>query len=49
VIDFKTGDDKAGYTDQVQSYMKILKSYFPERSIQGILAFIDRKNLRVVV
>jgi ATP-dependent helicase/nuclease subunit A len=49
VIDFKTGDDKEGYTEQVQRYMNILKSYYPERSIQGILAFVDRKNLRVVV
>jgi ATP-dependent helicase/nuclease subunit A len=49
VIDFKTGDDKEGYTEQVQRYMNILKSYYPERSIQGILAFVDRKNIRVVV
>jgi ATP-dependent exoDNAse (exonuclease V) beta subunit len=49
VIDFKTGDDKEGYIEQVQKYMNILKSYYPERNIQGILAFVDRKNLRVVV
>jgi ATP-dependent helicase/nuclease subunit A len=49
VIDFKTGDDKEGYTEQVQRYMNILKSYYPERSIHGILAFVDRKNLRVIV
>jgi len=48
VIDFKTGDDKEGYTEQVQRYMNILKSYYPERSVQGILAFVDKKNLRVV-
>jgi ATP-dependent exoDNAse (exonuclease V) beta subunit len=48
VIDFKTGDDKEGYTEQVQMYMNILKSYYPERRVQGILAFVDRKNLRVV-
>jgi ATP-dependent exoDNAse (exonuclease V) beta subunit len=49
VIDFKTGDDKEGYTEQVQRYMNILKSYYTERSIQGILAFVDRKNIRTVV
>ncbi len=49
VIDFKTGDDKEGYTEQVQRYMDILKNYYPERSIQGVLAFVDRMNLRVVV
>jgi RecB family exonuclease len=49
VIDFKTGDDKEGYTEQLQKYMNILKSYYPERSIQGILVFVDRKNIRMVV
>jgi ATP-dependent exoDNAse (exonuclease V) beta subunit len=49
VIDFKTGDDKEGYTEQVQRYMNILKSCYLKRRIQGILAFVDRKNLRVVV
>jgi len=49
VIDFKTGDDKEGYTEQVQRYMNILKSYYSERSIQGILTFVDRKNIRMVV
>jgi ATP-dependent helicase/nuclease subunit A len=49
VIDFKTGDDKEGYTEQVQKYRNILKSYFPEQNVQGVLAFVDKKNLRVVV
>jgi ATP-dependent exoDNAse (exonuclease V) beta subunit len=49
VIDFKTGDDKKGYTEQVQKYMNILKGYFPGRRVQGVLAFVDKKNLRVVV
>jgi ATP-dependent exoDNAse (exonuclease V) beta subunit (contains helicase and exonuclease domains) len=49
VIDFKTGDNKEGYTEQVQKYMNILKGYYPKRSIQGILAFVDRKNIRMIV
>jgi ATP-dependent helicase/nuclease subunit A len=49
VIDFKTGDDKEGYTEQVQRYVNILKGCYPKKSIRGILAFVDRKNLRVVV
>jgi ATP-dependent helicase/nuclease subunit A len=48
VIDFKTGDDKAGYTEQIQKYMVILKNYYPERTVQGLLAFVDKKYLRVV-
>jgi hypothetical protein len=95
VLDFKTGDDKEGYTDQVKGYVDILDNYFngvtsedsnistephpnlplkgegilslpllggDERggskhaklfpgtryTIHGILAFVDRKKLRVV-
>ncbi len=48
VLDFKTGEDKDAYTDQVQGYMGILQNFFPERAIHGILAFVDRKKLRVV-
>ena len=95
VLDFKTGDDKDAYTDQVQGYVDILNNYFngdvsedfdsstkphpnlplkgegiislplfrgDERgsskhaklfpgtrySIHGVLAFVDRKKLRVV-
>jgi ATP-dependent exoDNAse (exonuclease V) beta subunit len=49
VFDFKTGDDKEGYTEQVQKYMNILKGYYSDRILQGILAFVDRKNIRMVV
>jgi len=49
VIDFKTGEDKEEYTEQIEKYMNILKSCYPEKNIQGILAFVDKNNLRVVV
>jgi ATP-dependent exoDNAse (exonuclease V) beta subunit len=48
VIDFKTGDDKDAYTDQVQGYRDILQNFYPGRTIHGVLAFVDRKKLRVV-
>jgi ATP-dependent helicase/nuclease subunit A len=48
VLDFKTGDDKEAYTDQLQGYIKILQNFYPDRSIHGVLAFVDRKKLRVV-
>lgn len=51
VIDFKTGAapaspaqaewDRAG-REQVGTYVRILKEIFPEKSVQGILAYIDR-------
>ena len=49
VLDFKTGDDKDAYTDQVQGYINILQNFYPGRTIRGVLAFVDRKKLRVVV
>lgn len=48
VLDFKTGDDKDVYTDQVQGYINILQNFYPGRTIHGVLAFVDRKKLRVV-
>ena len=49
VIDFKTGDDKDSYTEQVQGYVSILKNFYPGRNISGMLAFVDRKKLRTIV
>ena len=48
VLDFKTGDDKDAYTDQVQGYINILQNFYPDHTIHGVLAFVDRKKLRVV-
>jgi ATP-dependent helicase/nuclease subunit A len=49
VLDFKTGDDKEGYTEQVQGYVSLLRNFYPDRTVQGVLAFVDRKRIRVVV
>ncbi|RPI05113.1 MAG: hypothetical protein EHM64_07730, partial [Ignavibacteriae bacterium] len=49
VIDFKTGDDKESYTEQVRGYMDILGNFYPGRTLHGILAFVDRRKIRVVV
>ncbi len=49
VIDFKTGDDKEEYIGQIKKYVDILENCYQGKSIRGILAFVDRKNLRVVV
>jgi ATP-dependent exoDNAse (exonuclease V) beta subunit len=48
VIDFKTGDDKETYSDQINGYVKILQNFYPDRTIRGVLAFVDRKKLRVI-
>jgi ATP-dependent helicase/nuclease subunit A len=48
VIDFKTGDGKDSYREQLLGYIFILQNIFPGRSIRGILAFVDRKNIQVI-
>ncbi len=50
-IDFKTGDDRreaAGYEKQIRNYIKILAEIYRGKSIHGILAYIDTKNIKVV-
>ncbi len=49
VIDYKTGDDKAGYTEQLEKYVSILRSCYKEKDISGILAFIDKRKTRIVI
>ena len=49
VLDFKTGDDKDTYTDQLHGYMEILQNFYPDRIINGVLAFVDRKKIRTIV
>lgn len=48
VVDFKTGEDKDSYTDQLHGYVEILSSYYPGRAILGALAFVDRKKVRLI-
>ena len=48
VVDFKTGGDKDIYTDQILRYMKILKEIYPEKTVRGALAFIDRNYVRQI-
>jgi ATP-dependent exoDNAse (exonuclease V) beta subunit len=48
VIDYKTGEEKPEYTEQVLKYMKILRSYYTGRSVRGLLVYIDQKLTRTV-
>jgi ATP-dependent exoDNAse (exonuclease V) beta subunit len=48
VIDYKTGDEKPGYTEQITKYMSILRDFYPGRQIQGLLLYIDRKLIRTI-
>jgi ATP-dependent helicase/nuclease subunit A len=48
VIDYKTGDEKPEYTEQVLKYMKILRDYYTGRSVRGLLVYIDQQLVRTV-
>jgi ATP-dependent exoDNAse (exonuclease V) beta subunit len=49
VIDYKTGQEKAAeeqYRIQLKNYMKILKELYPERDVEGIIAYVDLREIR---
>lgn len=48
VIDYKTGDEKEGYREQVLAYMNILQSFYSNRTIRGLLAYVDKKIIQEV-
>jgi ATP-dependent exoDNAse (exonuclease V) beta subunit len=48
VIDYKTGDEKPGYTEQITKYMSILRDFYRGRVVQGLLLYIDRKLIRTI-
>jgi ATP-dependent helicase/nuclease subunit A len=49
VVDYKTGRDKDAqekHRKQMKAYMKILKGVYPEKAIEGVIAYVDRKEVR---
>ncbi len=48
VIDYKTGEEKPEYIEQVLKYMKVLRGYYTGRSVRGLLVYIDQKLVRTV-
>jgi ATP-dependent exoDNAse (exonuclease V) beta subunit len=51
VIDYKTGKDRSAeeeYETQMKNYMKILREIHPERTIEGVIAYMDLKEVRRV-
>jgi ATP-dependent helicase/nuclease subunit A len=51
VIDYKTGTDKEAekeYVSQVKNYIRILKEIYPGRKVEGIIAYVDLKEIRRV-
>jgi ATP-dependent helicase/nuclease subunit A len=50
VIDFKTGEKKDAekYRAQMKNYMKILSEVYPETTVNGIIAFVDLKQVEKI-
>jgi len=51
VIDYKTGTDKEAekeYISQLKNYIRILKEIYPDRKIEGVIAYVDLKEIREV-
>jgi ATP-dependent helicase/nuclease subunit A len=48
VIDYKTGTDKEAekeYMHQLKNYMRILKEIYPDKHVEGIIAYVDLKEI----
>ena len=48
VIDYKTGEEKPGYTEQISKYMTILRGFYTDRIVHGMIVYIDRKHVRTI-
>jgi len=48
VIDYKTGTEKEAekeYLSQLKNYMRILKEIYPGKNVEGVLAYVDLKEV----
>jgi hypothetical protein len=51
IIDYKTGNETGaedGYLDQLRRYIRIIKDIYPDRSVSGMIAYIDLHKVRRV-
>ncbi len=51
VIDYKTGADKKAekeYLSQLKNYIRILKEIYPDKKVEGIIAYVDLKEIKKV-
>ncbi len=51
VVDYKTGTDKEAereYILQLKNYMRILKEIYPDKHVEGVIAYVDLKEIRKV-
>ena len=51
VIDYKTGTDKEAekeYISQIKNYIRILKEIYPDKNVEGIIAYVDLKEITLL-
>ncbi|HXG38590.1 MAG TPA: UvrD-helicase domain-containing protein [Bacteroidota bacterium] len=48
VLDYKTGEEQEEHHEQVRHYRQIVRELYPEKPVQGILLYLDRKIVREV-
>jgi ATP-dependent helicase/nuclease subunit A len=51
VIDYKTGTDKRAETQhisQLKNYVRILREIYPDKKLEGIIAYVDLNEMRKV-
>jgi ATP-dependent helicase/nuclease subunit A len=51
VIDYKTGIDKEAekeYISQLKNYIRILREIYPDKNIEGIIAYVDLKEITLL-
>ena len=51
VIDYKTGTGKEAereYISQLKNYIRILKGIYPDKNVEGVIAYVDLKEIRRV-
>jgi ATP-dependent exoDNAse (exonuclease V) beta subunit len=51
VIDYKTGTDKEAekeYISQLKNYIRILKEIYPDKKVEGVIAYVDLKEITLL-
>lgn len=48
VLDYKTGAEEAGgaHEGQVRTYLNIIRGVYPGMSVEGVIAYVDRREVR---
>lgn len=47
IIDYKTGQPRPGYAEQIGRYKTALASLYPGKTIQGYLCYVDTASIRI--